>query len=573
MKSIQTNKVVKPEKLNALTALRFFAAGLIVLHHSFEPFQFGTSINAFFPTHQAVSFFFILSGFILTYVYKDFHSPGSVRRFFIARIARVWPLHCVTLLLTLVIFSGWYSHQITEPGSLKTFWIPLASNFFLLQSWVPLSEFYYSFNAVSWSISTEFGLYLLFPLLLAGFSRNWAFKLVGTLTFTIVITILLHYLSVKNTMTILGVVGHNPVARSFEFTSGMVMALLYNRIKHTYKPARIAATLIELTALAGSLVGMSMSLFLGSYISSFFAVPGRLWVAVGNSNVIFVAPFILLMALAKGEISKILSKPVFVFLGEISFSIYLLHQILIRAYSFYFEKFIMPPTWITYGYFIVLVLLGSYLLWEFIEKPCQKLILNWGKNNTLSTLKNEVTTIIAKKQVLFSILILMGLFSPLAWLKPVVPGVAMVEQARVESMTAKSLKEFRNIHFGTDFLLKGIVVDLENNHSLQLVWESLESVQLKYRVAVHFLDQQGEIASQADYYQSNLEGHKGKVRKNTFWIDEINLSNASKNIQSIGLALFTESDMKLLPVSGGPRDWNNTRLIIPLTRQISQRKG
>ncbi len=560
---MKTIKFIKPEKLHALTSLRFFAAGLIVLHHSFDAFHFGTTVNSFFPTNQAVSFFFVLSGFILTYVYKSFDSPGSVRRFFLARFARVWPVHFVTLLLTIYVFSGWYTNQAKSPSSLQDFWLPLVSNLSLLQSWIPLSKFFYSFNAVSWSISTEFGFYLLFPLLLAGLNHNWPFKLAGTLTFTIAVVLLLNYLATKDVMTIIGCIGHNPLSRSFEFTSGMVMAIFYNHIKHTYSPGLVTATAIEITALFGVLAGMAISLRLGYFVFPIFGVPGNLWFGVGNSNVIFVAPFILIMALAKGRVSYILSKPVFVFLGEISFSVYLLHQIMIRAYTSNFEKFIVTPTWFTYGYFIALILLGSYILWEVIEKPCQKLILNWNKNNFF-TYKKYLTTISSNKRLVLSALILVSLSIPLIRIESIAPKISIVNQKQVESMSSNVVDNLRDIHFGQNFLLKGIIMDDKSKHYVTLIWKSLKSTQLKYMVAVHFIDQQGNILTQADYYQSNRKGHQGKVRENTFWIDKIPLTNISEKVQSIAIALFTEKDMVLLPVSDGPRDWNNTRLLIPL---------
>ena len=551
------------EKLNALTSLRFFAAGLIVLHHSFGAFHFGNTINSFFPTHQAVSFFFVLSGFILTYVYKKFDSYASIRRFLLARFARVWPLHCTTLLLTIFVFSGWFSHQAKSLTAIEDFWLPLVSNLFLLQSWIPLSKFFYSFNAVSWSISTEFGFYLLFPLLLAGFNRNWPLKLAGTMVFTIAMVLLLNYLSVKDIMTILGIVVHNPISRSFEFTSGMVMAIFYNRIKHTYSPGLAVATAIETTALIGVLTGMSLSLPLGQFIFSTFGNPGRFWVVVGNANVIFVAPFIMIMALAKGQLSRILSKSVFVFLGEISFSVYLLHQIMIRVYSSSFEKFIVTPIWFTYSYFIILLLLGSYILWEIIEKPCQKAILNWSKNN-YSPKTKYFKKLLSNKQLTYSILVFLILSVPLVKIKSIAPKISIVNQSQVESMSIHCMNGFKDIHFGPDFLLKGVIISDKNKHSLKLIWESLKSTQLKYQVAVHFINKQGKIISQSDYHQSKRKNHQGNVRKNTFWIDKIDLTNIPKNVRAIALALFTESNMKLLPISNGPRDWNNTHLLIPL---------
>lgn len=548
-----------------MTALRFFAAGLIVLHHFINHFEFGNAINRFFPTHQAVSFFFVLSGFILTYVYRDFNAPGSVRRFFIARFARVWPLHCATLLLTLFIIAGWYSQQSTRPGSLTSFWLPLLSNLLLVQSWIPLEKFYYSFNAVSWSISTEFGFYLMFPLLLAGFKHNWPYKLIGTLAFTILVALSLHYLAINDDATVIGIVGHLPLARLFEFTAGMTTALLYQRLKHLYKPGGMAANLIEAAALSGVLLGMAMSIPLCFYSKSFFATPGKLWVLVGNFSVIFIAPFILVMALRQGGISRFLSRPGFVFLGEISFSIYLLHQILLRAYSAYFKDLIVAPKWLIFGYFIALVLLSSYLLWEFIEKPCRKLILDWGARRR-PTIRDDLLAVIRKKPVQYSILCLLILSAPLAGSKPpgAQPCFAMAKEAQIEETLNNSVEGLRNIHFGKDFSLQGVVVDLDTQNQMKLLWESLANTRLKHKVAVHFLDQRKEIVFQGDYFQSKSRNERCRVKKNSFWIDNVDLTKVSENIAFIGLALFTESDMKLLPVSGGPRDWNNRRLLIPL---------
>jgi peptidoglycan/LPS O-acetylase OafA/YrhL len=57
------------KKLNALTSLRFFAAAMIVLGHCHGQFEHTIKIAEHFALNQAVSFFFVLSGFILAYVY------------------------------------------------------------------------------------------------------------------------------------------------------------------------------------------------------------------------------------------------------------------------------------------------------------------------------------------------------------------------------------------------------------------------------------------------------------------------------------------------------------------------
>ena len=94
-----------PNQLNALTALRFFAAVLIVFHHSIGNFGISPEIGNYFPNAQAVSFFFVLSGFVLAYSYKSLDNSKAITSFLISRIARVWPLHIVTLILLIVLFA------------------------------------------------------------------------------------------------------------------------------------------------------------------------------------------------------------------------------------------------------------------------------------------------------------------------------------------------------------------------------------------------------------------------------------------------------------------------------------
>jgi len=557
---------LKPEKLDALTSLRFFAAAIIVLHHSIENFKFGTDFLGFLPTFQAVSFFFVLSGFILTYVYRDFDDHGSLRRFFVARIARIWPLHVAMLLLTLVLLPKWFLPLASGAEPLKLFWLPLLSNLCLVQSWVPFSEYYFSFNAVSWSISVEAGFYLLFPLLLAGIRRHCLFVWFTTLLFTFALACVLDYLSsitagVINSDTIVGIIQFNPLARIFEFTSGMVMALLYDKVKDNYKPEVKMATIIELISLMLVIVGIWLSAIIGMVIGLKASDPRWLWAIVGNANVVFVAPFILLMALGKGKIAKTLSLSVFVFLGEISFSLYLLHQIILRVYSNIFRDFILTPMWFNYFYFVAIVLLGSYLLWQIIEKPCRWLIINRNKSRWLAELKRNISARATDKHFLISVPVLAVLLVFLV-LVPMKSGVTEIDKEAAHLLLTDGHKDFFNIRFGDGFLLNGVLLEDEKKPSVILIWESLDFVQLKYRVAVHFLDVQKKIISQADFEQSRQLACK--VKAHTFWVESIDFSTIPENVCSIGLALYTPIDLKLLPISNGPRDWDNRRLIIPI---------
>ena len=142
-------------KLTSLTGLRFFAAMAVVLYHLriyFSPIGDGLSVFGYGFT--AVSFFFVLSGFVLTW---SQNSDVKAGRFFLHRIARIWPLHLLTMLLALFAPPLPTSSEVSMLGALS-----VAT---LTQAWIPVSPFLNAFNGVSWSLSCEAFFYLMFPLL------------------------------------------------------------------------------------------------------------------------------------------------------------------------------------------------------------------------------------------------------------------------------------------------------------------------------------------------------------------------------------------------------------------------
>lgn len=137
-------------KLNALTSLRFFAAAIIVLYHSQG--NFGIAENAWpaFNLSQGVSFFFILSGFILTYVYPSLKHIGT-RRFWLARVARIWPAHVAAFILLFALLPVSLRSAAAGPTAYN---FPVAVlNLLLVHAWIPIQSNIVSFNSVTWSLS------------------------------------------------------------------------------------------------------------------------------------------------------------------------------------------------------------------------------------------------------------------------------------------------------------------------------------------------------------------------------------------------------------------------------------
>ena len=127
------------QKIESLTSLRFFAAAAVLLFHARGNFGLPTNFLAPFELTQGVSFFFVLSGFILAFVYPKLDEAGAKGRFLLARFARIWPMHLASLVLYLLLLN--------EYG--YTGLAPLAANLTLLQTWWSDQAWYFSYNAVA----------------------------------------------------------------------------------------------------------------------------------------------------------------------------------------------------------------------------------------------------------------------------------------------------------------------------------------------------------------------------------------------------------------------------------------
>jgi peptidoglycan/LPS O-acetylase OafA/YrhL len=326
----------RPKSLNALISLRFFAAFVIVIHHSKSVTGMDFKWLMQLQTYQPVSFFFVLSGFVLAYVYPSLKDMREVSRFLIARFSRLWPLHVFTFLLLIVIFPS----NLRNLGGDDSIWLVLL-NLCMLQSWIPIWNYYFSYNSLSWAISTEFAFYLFFPWLIHAWKRTWGVKLLCTF---LMVAAIVWYANITgmpsgeiagttDQIGYLGLVYTCPFGRVFEFTLGMALALLYSRLKTRWTCSKSMGNIIEAAALIMAFGIMIVSEFLANFISwmcPWVGESGRYWLLDAGLPSGFYGLLILVMALENGMISKFLSQKILMRLGEMSLSIFVLHQILVR---------------------------------------------------------------------------------------------------------------------------------------------------------------------------------------------------------------------------------------------------
>ncbi|MCW8087511.1 acyltransferase family protein [Sabulicella glaciei] len=317
------------EILKPLTSLRFFAALSIVMLHSMLYFPWASVFRGF-PLVYGVSFFFVLSGFILTHVYSQ--RPTSYNRFMWARFAKLWPVHAATLLMVLLFIrpdsqqlpgTGWFDPRLA-----------MVANLFLVHSIIPFELYVFSWNSVSWSISTEIGFYLAFPMLLLGLRGTWHIKLFGCFGFILLYGIAFDVFSVPvvNNFTSLGqefLTYSSPLFRLAEFVVGMSAYAL----SHRWRNANISVWLQTAAEAAALLILVAW------FVYGFPAVYGLLlqkapsillrWFTVGGSCFAF-ALVIAVFSKGKGLIGHVLSTRPLVWLGEISFALYMVHQITMK---------------------------------------------------------------------------------------------------------------------------------------------------------------------------------------------------------------------------------------------------
>ena len=363
-------------KIRPLTSVRFIAAFLIVLAHASASTLFGFQFSE--RTHYilgaGVSFFFVLSGFIITYTYGELEGRADMVRFWGARFSRIWPTHALTFLVCLAVIPS----PAWAPGGAGI--LPALANITLAQALIPVPQYYFSFNAPSWSISTEAYFYLFYPLAAAAMAwRVWAPVAIAAVGVMAMIAVSLLFDLPSYTAdsltraTVHGVMSINPIARFFEFACGMAAAALWSHLKERPVPTLGAGTLREVAAALLAVVSIVLMQDVGIALEA-RGVPEAvtMWIRLGASAVPFAA-FILVLSLEQGFLAKALSGRLMVVLGEVSFAMYMLHQLALHYMAdagFHAAR----ADWPMFAAFCVAIILLSYAVWMLVERPSRRLL-------------------------------------------------------------------------------------------------------------------------------------------------------------------------------------------------------
>jgi peptidoglycan/LPS O-acetylase OafA/YrhL len=341
------------QRLPSLTSLRWFAASAVFLSHADRLFA-GTSLSSFFARIApqgvtGVSFFFILSGFVLAWAYRPGDAAGA---FYRRRFARIVPAYVVMCLVALIVPPLTYN-PIASLEDLATRVFPLT----LLQAWIPSRPWYFGGNSVSWSLSVEVFFYALFPLLIAPLLRLSRRGTIGLLAALVaageVVPLLL-----ANTW----VIYINPVFRLTEFVIGIALAALLLHGMRLRVPVAAAAALA-----------------LAAYVAAGMAPDHLMFTAVT------LVPFSLLILTAaesdvNGRFAKALHFPWLVRLGQWSFSFYLAHALVVSAFVRVAAGRIEggPARLVVLLATYAAAIAAAYVLFRFVEHPFERRIRHGG---------------------------------------------------------------------------------------------------------------------------------------------------------------------------------------------------
>lgn len=386
-------------RIDRLTSLRGFAALYVFLFHCQNTLPWFTlgRLNGFASKgYLAVDFFFVLSGFILSHVYlRGFeahrHRQG---RFLALRLGRIYPAHLATLILAVLItrLPGFEQHRwLTYDGP------SLATNLLLLHSWGFHGNL--SWNFVSWSISAEWFAYLLFPvfawastvargrarlaLLLAAATLLLLALIIGTLNIAAgAMPGSLAELLRRQPQAPFSVAANFGVVRvAFEFFVGV---LLYR----AYEQWQDAAPQRTTPLLAASALLLALSL------GANWGPAALLQDAVA---VLLIGALILLLAIDRSALSALLDRPAWVYIGEISYSLYMVHGI---AFLLYFAG--LDAGWIvrpasagqSLAYAAALLAFssaGGMLSYHYLETPLRDRLKRWLDRRSAAVKAAQVT--------------------------------------------------------------------------------------------------------------------------------------------------------------------------------------
>lgn len=358
----------------SLDLCRGLAAFVVMIYHiNFLLFE---EWNIFLRGYLCVDFFFILSGYVIASSYDARVASGlSVRRFFIIRMARLWPLVLLTTLIAFTVQIIRLRRNIPEISGFDLI-VTLVANTLMMPSPRSPNEFLFPFNGSAWSIFFEMAANLLYVV---------AFKYLSRGILTLVIAgsgLALAWTALRFNSLDVGMTQANFLFGFSRVFFSFFLGVMLFRLRDNFRLETNSGFLSLGLLAAGALICVPKIPF------------ARLDGAIDLAIVICVFPIILRIA-ERTKMSGRLSAFAW-FFGGISYSVYLLQTPLVVAFSALPQLFFglkvsafVPWAGMVFVPFIIQI---SYLCWVYFERPAQRwltkcLLSNEGRSADFQRLR------------------------------------------------------------------------------------------------------------------------------------------------------------------------------------------
>jgi peptidoglycan/LPS O-acetylase OafA/YrhL len=321
--------------VNQLTFTRFIAAfSIVVFHYGMlsAPFDEPFLQAIFSHANLGVGYFFILSGFVMVVANSKRDSRINVTDYYVARVARIYPVYILAVLITsCILFFGPKRQEL----------MGLFLNAFVIQAWIP--KYAISINSPGWSLSVEFFFYILFPFLFNGIYRRCNIKIVAVciLIFWFLTQVFTNYMFLGPFYKGFPSESHNllfyfPVFHLSQFLLGNLAGFVFLK----YRDVRVKGIYLILISLL---------------ILVCLKINPPLQLHNGLMAILFV-PFILALSLNRGLFKHLFEKKICIILGEVSYSLYILQfPVFIVIRELFKNLKVANPTLLFCVFFVVLI--------------------------------------------------------------------------------------------------------------------------------------------------------------------------------------------------------------------------
>ncbi len=351
----------------ALTGIRALAAYLVFFHHFFNPEKVTEGVYLpgfiFGEMHIGVTFFFVLSGFLIHNRYAQKFESGfsAFKPYFFSRVARIMPLFLVVTVLTFIVIPFF---KVVEP--LK--WIRLfILNISLLKGFSDVTKF--SGIRQSWSLTVEFCFYAIAPVLFFLFRNQVKRYLLLSLFFLIICFAAATFFHEMPFGQLIGdlhfFLGYTFLGRSFEFFAGCFLSSRLNQWKNPLGS-------IPVYTMAGS-AGIVFSIFCLTILRSGDVLGDHHPIGIGINNFllpVFIVAFFRGLILETSFFQRFLSSRIMQFLGKSSYAFYLIHLGIFESLI----SFINLDNRLVSFFLLNLI---AIFLYRFVEEPAQIRLQKW----------------------------------------------------------------------------------------------------------------------------------------------------------------------------------------------------